>query len=155
MKRARKAMDEIRKRSKGRMTDRDVEEFSKYQSEYMKHSLRPMLISIGLLMILFPFFTRYVGDVRIVNGTATVHGMNVTVREGAVMVDGNEAMMYDNVFFANGRIYELNDSKISTVILLMPFSLPVFGNTIGWLFSYVVAVLIISQVLRRMFGMGV
>ena len=154
MKKARAGMKRVRERAKekGKMDESDIEEMSKHQSEYMRHSMKPMIVSIAIFMIIFPLFTRYVGDVKLVNGTASIHGRNITLSGENVLVDGKPS---PRIFSIDGRIYEATDSKISPVIFLLPVSLPIFGRTIGWLFTYIIAVLIINTLLRRITGMGV
>ena len=156
MKQARKRMNEIgKKMRKGQATEEHMNELSKAQSEYMKHSMKPMLVSFILITIMFPFFAKALGDVKILNNTATLYGVNITIQKSAsgISVSGpGVRMISSGVFQMSGRIYSIHGSKISHVMLLTPFSLPLVGNAWGWLATYLVIVLLIGYAMRAITG---
>ncbi len=156
LKAARNKMNKVTEEmKKGKTTDEHMKRFSEAQSEYMKHSIKPMMVSLVLIMLLFPFFTRAMGDSPIINNTAIVDGKNITITSSGKLWTisyENKTIQTDGLFTMNNRIYNISKDRVKRVIIVAPLSIPLIGNKWGWLATYLITVLIVGYLMKLVTG---
>lgn len=140
--------------------------------EMYKLMMKPMLVSMVVFFLVLPWmyttFTPVVelsADDGAYSGEFQFNGgsMPLTVEtnsEERIVVDGEtyaegDTLYMDDLPWAVRNIQTDDDQasvKLSAQILSFPFSLPLIGNSLGWLGSYIIFILPFSYTFRKLLG---
>jgi len=142
---------------------RIMAETLKLSNKQLKMTMKPMMATLIIVIIALPLLAEIYGDkiVTIENDEG-----NLTIDEKTYNLQLNEEnLVLDNI----GCEIPCNDQEIgdykwdinlegedkvkfSRIVVLLPFSLPYFGNDFGWLFWYVLISVMLSSIFRRILG---
>ncbi len=175
-----------REKSKEAQKNKDLKKANEYMGEMMKlsqkqmrHTMKPMIITLGLVVILLGFVnssysgvtveTAPAGDAAI--GSFAFDGLNYSLRaekaggEIKVTIDANRnGDLSDEVVHSNGDLVELggadwavspeslNKTVMATAVRL-PFTFPILGWTyLNWILWYVLVSLPTTWIFRKALG---
>lgn len=146
-----------------------MSEILKENNKIMRMTLKPMLISFIIVILFLPFLAASYGDKYVlVNNTA-----NVTIDNEVYVVqknDGNLQLTGKNSFSCSlpcretinagmkskWNIKQEGDNiKFERIVALLPFSLPFFGDDLGWIAWYLITSIPLMILIRKMMGIKV
>jgi len=135
--------DEMKAAQKERNTDKTGElmkEFLSNQNKLMRMTLKPMLVSFIIFILILPLINGMFGDVSVPAadgaGNVTLGGATyVTTKTGANLTASDARK--DKVVFAR-------------VITHLPVPLPYFGSMLGWLGWYFLCSIPLALIVRRL-----
>lgn len=129
------------------------------KSKLTKMSLKPMLLSFAIVLVLLPMLSNVYGDrivdVKETRANITIDGSfyDVTVSGKTVSV-GNvtcETPCRENIA---GGLWNIKTSgssvEFSRIVALLPVSLPFLGDDLGWLGWYIVISIPVMVLQRRL-----
>ena len=157
-----KLMNEARKAGKKEESDKLLSEMMRENSRLMKMSLKPMIISFIIVILLLPWPADVYGD-KIVNiennaGKLNIHGYehNVELTGDDIKVtqeSGTVSCTLPCVEEIGGNTFEVTKKgtnvKFAPVVALMPISFPITGNTFGWLGWYILSSVPLAILIRK------
>ncbi len=150
-------MKEIQKKSKEAPNEEKMKylsEMNDVNSKYMKMTMKPMLITMIVVLLFIPWLNHNYGDIALkTNGTLVITGQNMSyvVGDNYVLIDGKN--------LTNGQMFKVGDkefqvvlgrkNKLSRVIVRSPVPLPITGKSWGWLAYYFIISIPLSIGLRK------
>ncbi len=150
-------MKELQKKIKEAPNEEKMKHFSEMNdinSKYMKMTMKPMLITMIVVLLFIPWLSHNYGDIVLkTNGTIIVAGQNMsyTVGDGYLLIGGKN--------LTNGQMLKVGDKefqvvlgkkkKLSRVVVYSPVPLPITGKSWGWLAYYFVISIPLSIGLRK------
>lgn len=183
-----KDMEFLKKKSKEAQKKKDTKKANEHMSEMMKLSqkqmklnMKPMFISLAVVMILLGFMhTAYSGSTvefeepgdSYATGEFTFDGLDYGVKSEKTddgmrtFIDiDNDGDFADDTAYSNGEVVELGGSKWSIqasedlqstrmdLVVELPFMIPVIAWThLNWLFWYVLVTIPATWIFRKMLG---
>lgn len=168
LKELRRRINDYKNKADQARKDGKVADMQKYQQMMMQVSQQQMGMIFKRLMytmvIVLPFFWfmghtfgELVVNLENGNGLDEVPGSAVLeVVNGKIFVDGSEVI--DRHVLINDQEYRLNfdanknEVKIQEIVVNLPFSLPRFGDKLGWLGWYILSSMPASIFFRKLFG---
>lgn len=154
----RKKMDEYKEDKK--KTTEIFSEVMKENSTLMRMTLKPMLLSALIVLLVIPFATEQFGDkfVEGGKGNVTIAGSvyQAEVSPDSVKVTGNEnfeCALPCRKSFAGGvwNIEKENSkTKFAMIVAFPPLSMPFFGDDIGWVGWYITVSIPLVLLLRKL-----
>ncbi|MFP4045465.1 MAG: EMC3/TMCO1 family protein [Candidatus Aenigmatarchaeota archaeon] len=167
-------MDELKEKAEKAREDGKHDKANEHMSEMMKHSskqmkmqLKPMAITFIVIIPLFWFVFPNLYPPATVNfnqnNTLSYKGTELptTLEDESpvrVNIDGKEYERGDIVKTESWKLevgdYNEEDKilKLERIAVMLPFSLPMVGNSLGWLGWYILIALASGQVFRKLLG---
>ncbi len=170
--------EELNEKMKEARDDGDIEESKEYMSEMsemtmdnMKIMLKPMLASMVIFFLILPWM--YVTFVPIVDvapsgdgtytGEMVFNGRSMPLKvvnrtEPAVVLDGENYtvgesfMMGDLPWKVKNIDMDNQDVRLAAEIVQLPVSLPVVGDEMGWLSTYILIIIPFNFLFRKLLG---
>ena len=151
-------MKEAQKSGDKDKSKRLMGELMSQNSKMMRMTMKPMIVSLIVVIVLLPSLATFYGD-KIVSltdnkGNVDLHGTNYQVEntDGTVKV-GEAACSNSCVTKIGDGSYRLSQEgsavKIAEVVAVMPIPLPYFGNTFGWLGWYIICSIPLVIIMRK------
>jgi len=155
-----KKMREEQKAGNKEATNKLMSEMMSENSRLMRMTMKPMIISLVIVVVLLPWLSTAYGDqiVGIKDGAGTLKlgGTEYTVQEsgGSITVaDLSVSCAGTCLQNINSQLYEIrsegNNVIFAPVVAQIPVSLPFFGTTIGWLGWYIVVSIPFVMLIRK------
>ncbi len=137
-----KQMKEEQKKGNTEKSGELLKEMMKENSRTMHMTLKPMMISLIIVIILLPAVSSFYGDkFADSKGTVSING-----KDYQVQADGSKISIENQECSAPCRLdisgmtqeisIEKSKVKLAPVVALLPFSIPVAGDNLGWLGWY-------------------
>ena len=161
---------ELNKEMKSKKNDVDATkklmgEILRENNSIFKMTMKPLLVSFVFVIITLPIIHGIYNDKFLTQNTTEVEIGNVFGSEKyAVRMSGDEITIGDSTCTIpcdaqqlNGAIFNIKKEtqedvekiKLERVMLLMPFSLPLLGNDMGWLAAYIIISVPIMIIQKR------
>jgi uncharacterized membrane protein (DUF106 family) len=133
------------------------------QSKLMRMSLKPMLFSFLVILLLLPFIAMNYADRTIDLNTTN----NITINErtyflnksnNTLYIDNNTCELPCRVVLQNEKWIVTSDSsklKFSHIAIVLPFSLPLLGSELGWIWWYLIVTIPTMIIIRKLYGIKV
>ncbi|NIM47307.1 MAG: DUF106 domain-containing protein [Candidatus Aenigmarchaeota archaeon] len=145
---------------------RIMTETLKLSNKQFRMTMKPMMISLILIIIVLPFLAEMYGDkiVTLENnkGSLTLDEKtyDLELTEEKLILENTECKIPCNDQAIGDYKWDINlegenSVKFSRIVVLLPFSLPFFGNDFGWLFWYILTSLILNSLFRRILGVEI
>lgn len=173
MQKVKSKMKDLKEKSKKAREEGNQEKATEHTKEMMKHSskqmkmqLKPMAVTFVLIIPLFYFVfpTLYSMEADL-NETDQISfagvSRDISIENGEdlrIFIDGTEYGR-DDVIEVNGYNFKLdrydedeNTIRFSQITISLPFSIPLIGDTLGWLGWYIINALIFGQIFRKSMG---
>lgn len=166
LKRIKQRMAELSDRMKAEKDNKDsvnalLKESMTEQNKMMKITMKPMLVSLVLAMIFFPWAAQVYGDytVNLIDsrGNITINGNMVQLQKtgDTLLLDSTECSLpciRTNIHNATWDISSQGNAiKFARVVVLLPVPLPfVDYNDMGWLGWYLVISVPVMVIIRKM-----
>lgn len=155
-----KKVDKAKKKGDQNEMNKEMKKMMDMQGKMMKKNLRPMIFTfivvIPLIMFVLPGL--YEGPkIGVEEKNVELFEGKITAKpsEDFILING-EKINYGENFNVNGENYEIQKTgkkiKFARVITNLPFSLPVIGNQMGWLGTYIITALPFTQLFRKLLG---
>jgi len=156
--------DEMKKYQKEGNTEKTkqiMKEMMSENSKLMRMTMKPMIISFAIVMIILPMINGVYGDklVPIENGIGTfkIDGTEyqVSVNEKKLDITGPESISCEMPCRENfgNAMWNINfDGKntvFSRVMFQLPVALPYIGDDLGWLGWYIIVSIPVMIIFRR------
>ncbi len=169
-----KKMKKAKKDNDPDATGEHMQEMMALQKDMFASQMKPMLVSMVIFFIVLPWM--YVTFTPIVDLTPQTDGtytgtlehngyeldltvVNQTDGEPVVVMDDTEYAVGDGVVMEDLtwsiRAISLENAqtiRLSAVILHLPFTLPLIGDTLGWFGTYFLFILPFSLIFGRLLG---
>ena len=163
-------IQELNKEMKNKKNDVDATkklmgEILRENNSIFKMTMKPLLVSFIFVIIALPIIHGIYNDKFITHDTKEIEIGNVFgSQKYSIQLIGDEITVGDvtctipcDTKQLNGAIFnikkEMKDGaemiKFERVMLLLPFSLPFFGNDFGWLAAYIVISVPIMMIQKR------
>lgn len=171
MKEYKHRLEEYKKKANQAREQGKVADMQRYQQMMMNLSqqqmgimMRRMMYSMVVVLPAFWLLGYAYGEASVKladdSGTWSVDGkqLAVMVKDSRIFIDGAE--YGEGINSIAGSDYRLhfdgksNTLKISSIIVNLPFSLPWFGNKLGWLGWYILSSLPASIFFRKLLGVS-
>ena len=141
---------------KGNSTNELFKEMMKENSRTMHMTLKPMMISLIIVIILLPAVSSFYGDkLADSKGTVSING-----RDYHVQADGSKISIENQECSAPCRLnisgmaqeisIENSKVKIAPIVASLPFSIPVAGDNLGWLGWYFIVSIPAMILIRKL-----
>ncbi len=150
-----KEMKEAQKAGKTEESKKLMGEMMNNNSKLMRMTMKPMLVSLIVVMIFLPTMNTFYGDkfAGVDDGQISLHGVDYdfAVEDGSISVAGEDC---------NNCIVKLGDSpyrialqdetvKFAQVVATTPIAFPVLGDSFGWLGWYIITSFPIVVITRK------
>lgn len=166
-------MKDLKEKSKQARKEGNMEESNKYTKEMMQHSseqmkmqLKPMAVTFILIIPLFYFVfpTLYSIEANLEDGNQlsfagieseiyVENGDDLRIWIDDVEYDEESVIDFNGYKFKLDRYDEENNMiSFSQITVSLPFSLPLIGDTLGWLGWYIINAVIFGQIFRKSMG---
>ena len=124
-------------------------------NKMMGMTIKPMFISLILVIILLPFLSSNFGDIETstneVNIDGTIYNIDKNGNELKINKINCEIPCSEKIGNSIWEITSVNEKvKFSRTIALLPISLPFVGNDLGWLGWYFVSSIPIAILIRKL-----
>ncbi|MBI3190186.1 DUF106 domain-containing protein [archaeon] len=160
-----KQMRVLQKEGKREESNKLLSEVMRENSRLMRMTMKPMLVSFIIVIILLPWLSEAYGD-RIVTfendaGKFSFRSVEYQVLKSGqlITVNGQEtcsapcAQKFGDSFLEITK--ESDNIKFAPVVAMLPVQLPVIGNNLGWLGWYIlvsVPVVVFTRKLMRIYA---
>ena len=142
---------------------RIMAETLKLSNKQLRMTMKPMMATLIIVIIALPLLAEIYGDkiVTIENneGNLTIDEKtyNLQLNEENLVLDNIECEIPCNDQEIGNYKWDINlegedKVKFSRIVVLLPFSLPYFGNDFGWLMWYILASFMLNSLFRRILG---
>jgi len=154
-----KQMREEQKAGNKERSNQLLREVMQANSKLMRLTIKPMIISFIIVIILLPFLADSYGDasVKLENnaGIAKIAGIEHRVEKvGDELKIGDATCKPVCKTTIGNKLFEIsmngNDVHFARVVALLPLSLPFVGDTLGWLGWYIVVSIPIVIIMRKL-----
>ncbi|HLC67972.1 MAG TPA: EMC3/TMCO1 family protein [archaeon] len=150
---------ELKDAQKKKETDRQKKVMSSMMSEnskLMKLTMKPMIVSLIIVVIFLPSMSGFYGDKFVASGgTVKLFDTNYTVVKDGTTVKINDlsctAPCTQKIGGYDYKISMEDDNvKVAQIVAVMPFALPFIGGTFGWLGWYIICSMPLVMIMRRL-----
>jgi len=157
-----KQMKEARKAGKKEESDKLMREMMQENSRLMRMTLKPMIISFIIVILLLPWLADAYGDriVKIENNAGELVFRDVKYKVD--MTDNDVKIIKESQATSctlpcleeiDGNLFEISKEstnlKFAPIVALLPISFPFVGNTLGWLGWYIFISIPLAVLIRR------
>lgn len=155
-----KKMDKAKKKGNQKEMNREMKKMMNIQGKTMKMNMKPMIITFIIIIpfIFIAFPSLYGAEiVPMDKGNIELNGEKVSFQasKNSIIINGGEKN-YGDMVEIEGENFEIQKRgekiKFERVVLKLPFTLPFFGNTIGWLGTYILVAIPFTQFFRKILG---
>lgn len=140
-----------------------MSEMMRENSRMMRLTMKPMLTSFIIVILLLPWPAAHFGDttaeIKDNAGVVTLAGKNhtFTVNSGEVNVEGATPLGHacdSKCYEIGGNSYEVTQEgsklKFAPIVAVMPLALPLLGGTMGWLGWYIICSIPFVILMRKL-----
>ncbi len=152
-------MKEVQEKFKESKDEKYLNEMNELNSKYMRMTFRPMMVTMLIILLLFPWLRANYGDIVTDKNFIMVDGRNLTFErfDGGIILDGKNVTFGEKITI-DGKKYVVREDgeKIifSRVIIESKIPLPITGRDWGWMAYYIVVSVPLSMVLRKVMGVN-
>ena len=122
-------------------------------NKMMKMTMKPMIVSMIVVILLLPSLGTFYGDKTVANGgSLMLDGSNRTVSNnaGSISIDGIACNPACKIGRYNYKVTnEGKDVKVAMVTTVLPISIPILGNMFGWLGWYIICSMPLVIIIRK------
>jgi uncharacterized membrane protein (DUF106 family) len=159
-----KQMRALQKEGKRDEANKLLSEVMRENSKIMRMTMKPMLVSFIIVIVLLPWLSEAYGDrtVAMENniGKFNFRGVEYDVsRSGNIITVNGQTACTSCVQKIGDSFFEITEDqgkiRFAPVIAMLPVSLPVVGNNLGWLGWYIlvsIPVVIFTRKLMRIYA---
>jgi uncharacterized membrane protein (DUF106 family) len=149
---------ELREAQKAKNTEKAnklMSEMLAQNSKMMKFTMKPMMVSLIVVVLFLPSMSTFYGDKLVSPGNTTmINNVNYTVvQDGSTVKIGEltcTAPCTEKIGKYNYKVSEENGKvKVALIVAMLPISLPILGNTFGWLGWYIICSIPLVVVIRK------
>ncbi|MBI4174833.1 MAG: DUF106 domain-containing protein [Candidatus Aenigmarchaeota archaeon] len=153
-----KEMKEAQKAGDKDKSKRLMGELMSQNSKMMRMTMKPMIVSLIVVIVLLPSLATFYGDKIVAltdsRGSVDLHGTTYQVEKmnGTVKVGDASCSAPCTLEVANSNYkvtQEGNGLKIAEVVAVTPFALPYFGSAFGWLGWYIICSIPLVIIMRK------
>lgn len=160
-----KKMREEQKAGRTEESTKLMSEMMKQNAKLMRMTMKPMIISFIIVIIMLPFLGEAYQDINVKltdskgNFTIKESRYDVSVSGAAITIANSassstidcQATCIKNIEDKRYEIHQSNGNvKLSYVVALLPVSLPIAGNTLGWLGWYIIVSIPLVVLMRKL-----
>jgi len=169
-------MDELKKKLNESQKNKNQKDMTKYQnemlqmsSEQMRMNMKPMIITFLVVIPVFIWlFPTLYGSINIemndsLQGTLKYDNMEKSIsiiQENplVISIDGDEKSKNDDIMLGDRefRIQGYDKGKktltLKQIVVNLPFSMPFYGNKLGWLGWYILVSIPLTTIFRKALG---
>lgn len=156
-----KKMKEMRKKKE--KTDKLMKEVMKKNNDLMMMSMKPMLASMIIVVLILPGLAGVYGNQTIANNATNItidntvyeithEGKNIYIGDIQCELPCNEKIIGDSIW--NIKEKE-NNVEFERVVALIPISLPIIGNDLGWLGWYIFVSIPVMFVIKKILKVNI
>ncbi|NIO44590.1 MAG: DUF106 domain-containing protein [Candidatus Aenigmarchaeota archaeon] len=138
----------------------------KLSNKQFRMTMKPMMVSLILIIIVLPILAEMYGDkiVTIEDNKGVLNldekTYNLELTEEKLILENTECKIPCNDQIVGDYKWDINlegenQVKFSRIVVLLPFTLPYFGNDFGWLFWYILISLIFNSIFRKILGVQI
>lgn len=170
-KKMKKENKELNKKWK-KMQKEDPEKAKKFMNEMMSSnnklmmmSMKPMIVSMVIILLILPGIANVYGNINLgENQTSVVlYDVNYTIQQKPneiILSNGNEIRCELDCRKQIGETYwnikeRDNGIEMERIVALLPISLPLFGNDLGWLAWYFICSIPLMIVIKRLLNVNI
>lgn len=124
-------------------------------NKMMRMTLKPMIVSLIVVVILLPSLATFYGD-KIVQpgGNVTLSGTPYQIqKDGSMVTVGSVSCSTPCTTRIGQHSYKItqqdNGIKIAQIVAVLPITIPFFGNSFGWLGWYILCSVPLVIVIRK------
>ncbi len=151
-----KEMKEAQKAGKTEESKKLMSEMMENNSKLMRMSMKPMFISLIIVILLLPTMSTFYGDkfAPVNDGVISLNGADYSfsVDDSTIDINGNNCENSCVVDLA-GTNYKVSlngaSVKFAQIVAELPITLPFLGNSFGWLGWYIINSIPIAIVIRK------
>ena len=152
---------ELREAQKAKNMDKAnklMNEMLSQNSKTMKMTMKPMMVSLIVVILFLPSMGIFYGDKHVTlqnsTGTVTINSINYTVvRDGTSVKIGEQTCSIPCTQKIGKYNYKVSDEngnvKVAMIVATLPITLPILGNTFGWLGWYIICSIPLVIVIRK------
>ncbi len=153
-----KQAKEENKKGNSQKSNELLNEMLKENGKLMKMTMKPMLVSMVLVILVLPWVASNYGDIYTqLNATSfSLSGKEIPiiVNNDKITIEGKDYEYGKNVQFEgnNWKINKTDKIEFVKIIALLPVSLPYVNDDLGWLGWYFVVSLPAMIIMRKLMG---
>lgn len=131
-------------------------------NKQLRMSMKPMMVSLIIVILVLPVVGEFYGDKTVTlennvgNLTIDEKNYNFQLNEEKIAVNNTECKIPCNDQAIGNYKWDIsmenNTVKLSRIVVLLPFSLPFFGDDFGWLAWYIIVSVLLSFIFRKILG---
>lgn len=152
---------QMKEAQKAKDTDKSkrlMSELMQNNNKMMKLTMKPMIVSLIVVIVLLPSLSTFYGDKIVAlqdnKGSVTLSGQNYTLEKsnGLVRIAGGDCVTPCTVELANHnyKVTQDNDNiNVAMIVTTLPITLPFLGNTFGWLGWYIICSMPLVIIIRK------
>lgn len=153
-----KEMKEAQKAGETEKSKKLMSEMLSQNNKMMKMTMKPMIVSLIVVIILLPSLSVFYGDktIALTNGAGniTLSGTpyQISQQNNTINIDSASCNLpcTTKIGSSNYKITQQNNGiKFAQVVAVLPFSLPFLGNMFGWLGWYIICSVPLVIIIRK------
>lgn len=154
-----KKMREAQKKSDKDAVNKLFREIMSENNKIMKMSLKPMLISFLIVILILPFLSSTYSDRTAIisdgKGNVTLEGNLYQVQKNeSTLTVGNTTCQLPCREKIEGSYWQIlpegNNVKFARIVVILPYSLPFIQDKLGWLGWYILASIPLMIIIRKL-----
>jgi uncharacterized membrane protein (DUF106 family) len=169
-----KQFKNLQKQGKTEEANKLMKEIMSQQNKMMPMTMKPMMVSMVIVIIILPGLHTIYGNINIPLDAESViineQEYTVAINEQAITLN-NQPYEFNTRISLENRFWNINQKpadggflgfgaqpervELEQIVVLLPLSLPFFGNDLGWLGWYFICSIPLMVIIKKLLGVKI